>query len=223
MSEKSTEKTIVPYWVTLGILAICAVFPAVVCGFLIITVIPEPYGWNTLNWNHIGILPIFALAISGVLLVYLLKTNHEKKLFLFSIILTTFFSFLFLIISSFQHGNLQFNGLFGLSFMLVSWVLALLPFLWKNHSLSLEKDWRNYGVIVTIVMWLSPLITEVITLSGWYLDGSYSSKIKDSVLGGMGFNDFLFIYGFATLLYFGSLIIFGPKIIRWMKFGRKKT
>jgi len=107
--------------------------------------------------------------------------------------------------------------------MLTSWLFSLLPFLWKNHNLSLEKEWKNFIFLITGLMWLAPLITELIIEFGWYINGMYAENINGIVLGGMGFNDFLFLSGFVTLLYSGLLAIFEPKIARWVITSKKKT
>jgi len=77
--------------------------------------------------------------------------------------------------------------------------------------------------MTTSVMWLSPLATEVIIGLSWYIDGTYAEKTVNSVWGGMGFNDLLFLLGFITLLFSGLLAIFGPKIANWMGFNGART
>jgi hypothetical protein len=64
-------------------------------------------------------------------------------------------------------------------------------------------------------MWLAPLFAELLVWSDWCMKGTFMKNIEDSVLGGAGFNDAIFVFGLVTLI---SLIIYSvaaPRVMDW--------
>jgi hypothetical protein len=171
--------------------------------------------------KYIEILPIITLFASAIMIIELLKSTEGNRKIIFSTItLGLVYALLFLKISKYDQGNINFNTVYLLSIMVISWVLGLLPFFWKKNHFTLTGDWKNYFFLTTSLMWLSPLITEITIWLSWYTNGTFAEKTIDCVLGYNGFNDFLFILGFETMIFSGLVAILLPKIANWLTIKR---
>jgi len=231
--KEINEKTQAPHWeLTIGslatvfILAIAFLIGIAIYLVLISIKVPEPYNWYRLNWNHIGILPIATLIPSGTMLYFLFKENTcDRTITVSSIVIILAFALAFFHIRTFKNGNVDFDAVFSLFLGLTCWLLSLLPFIWKyrkSGSVSIEKHGKHYMFLATSVMWMAPLLAESFCGLEWELNGTYTSNVRNSVWGGAGFNDFLFVLGFVTLLSLGFFAVFAPKVANWFSRGKKK-
>lgn len=207
-------------WIRIGVLAVF--FNIGVAVFLLLGYIPipSPYNWNLLNWNHFGIIPFFTIPLSIIMAFMLFRRNYQDRQILLAFIgLVVLYSFVFFIVHFEENGNIRFNGLTSLVVLVSSWILSALPFLWNNGRItfsSVENKGKDYALLATGIMWIAPLVAELLVLLNWHLHGVFSENIEHLVIGGNGFNDLLFIPGFATLASIGLYAIVSPRFEAWL-------
>jgi len=134
------------------------------------------------------------------------RSHHNNKIGLAHACLVALYSVLFFSIHFEEAGNIRFNALASLTIMISSWVLSAIPFLYKDGKLSfsqLDANATDYALFTTSLMWYSPFFGELLVLLDWQLQGVFAENFEHFVLGGAGFNDVLFVLGFATLVSSG--------------------
>jgi len=169
----------------------------------------------------VNLLVFFTMGASVAMMMrFYRKPNYLKKLRLVAMGVTLLYASIIYFMASETPQAVTFDYM---TFSILTYTicfLAVLPFLGASCIFSFSRDTPEVDSIffATTVMWLSPLISELFIWLRWCIAGVLWEKLNYMTLGGSGFSDVIWQFGFWTLI---SLIIFHIPIRAWKLFTSK--
>lgn len=167
---------------------------------------------------QIAMFLFLSIPLSFYLLLQTVETFRKSKIQLSLFVITLFFYTLIAYFLAYdQSGNIIFNPEPVVNLTLISYVVlveASLLFLYElsRNGIRKRQDFLPYVGLASSIPWISPLIVEFLFLFRWALLGIFDVKTQGKTLGGAGWNDVLFLYGFrnfvlSILVLLGFLLI----------------
>lgn len=160
-----------------------------------------------------------SIPLSFGLLLQTLQNLRKSKVQLQLFVITLFFYTLTAYFLAFDDhtGNIIFNPEPIVNLTLISYVVlteASLLFLFEliRNRIRKRQDLLPYIGFASSIPWVSPLIVELFFLARWALLGIFDAKTQGKTVGGAGWYDVLFLYGFRNLIL-SMLILLGFVVI----------
>lgn len=146
----------------------------------------------------------------GMAVSILYNRDYPKKAKIALLFFTAAYSMILYFISNENSSGININPSILSYLTIFVCLFAAIPFLSENvaFKFSIDKPERDFVFFVTVVMWLSPLINDLIIWLRWSIQGVFWDYVRTMILGGKGFSDVLFYYGFwafVTSFSFGVI------------------
>ena len=197
-----------------GVIPRILTFNVGVLVFFVLSYVPLPLPYS---YNHVGIILFITIPLSIIMAFMLFRRTHfDKRMIVIFAGLLLLGSLALFELHFEEDGNIKFNALAALAVLTGGWVISsLIAFRsWRKGG---DQAWSNAAsgvdeaLFTTSLMWLSPFFAELLVLLNWHLKGVFAENFENLVLGGGGFNDILFILGFATLVSSGLYALIASK------------
>ena len=175
---------------------------------------------------QIAMFLFLSIPLSFYLALQTLKNFRKSRTQLLLFAITLFFYTLIAYFLAYdQSGNIIFNPEPVVNLTFISHVVlieASLLFLYELYRNRIRKsrDFLSYLGFASSIPWVSPLIVELLFLVRWALLGIFDVKTQGKAVGGAGWNDVLFLYGFRNLTL--SMLVFLVLFVLISSFRRRR-